>query len=101
MDPHLCLHLPQLFSSINLIDIQQDIFSSDRDPSLRAEFSDIHSRSLLAIMEKAGLEMWEWWNLEKVRELKRMVFAQLETEEIYLRCDFYVVVGRAGHAPVK
>jgi hypothetical protein len=77
IDPHLCLHLPHIFSAINVIDIQQDIFSSDRDPRLRAEFSDIHSRSLLAVMEKAGLEMWEGWNLETVRELERMVFAQL------------------------
>jgi hypothetical protein len=61
----------------------------------------VHARSLLAIMKDAGLERWEGWNLEKVRDLERMVFAQLETEEVYLRCDFYVVVGRAACAPEK
>lgn len=61
----------------------------------------MHARSLLAIMENAGLEMWEGWNLDKVRDLEQKVFAQLETEEVYLRCDFYVVVGRAPRAPEK
>jgi hypothetical protein len=52
-------------------------------------------------MEDAGLERWEGWNLEKVRDLERMIFAHLETEEVYLMCDFYVVVGRAACAPEK
>jgi hypothetical protein len=47
-------------------------------------------------MERAGLEMWEGWDLERVRELEGKVFVQLEMEEVYLRCDFYVVVGRAA-----
>lgn len=41
VDPHLCVRLPHVFSTINHIDIQQDIFSSDREPSLRVEFSDV------------------------------------------------------------
>ena len=36
--------------------------------------------------------------MERVRELEWKVFAQLEIGEVYLRCDFYVVVGRKAFA---
>ena len=79
---------------MGLEDCTQDIFSSDRDPSLRAESSDVHARALLEVLEQAGLQMWSGWNLEKVRELERRVFAELETGDVYVRYNYYVVAGR-------
>ena len=93
-DPSRCQQLPELFTTLGLEHCTQDIFSSDRDPDLRAEFTDIFARTLLGIMENAGLEMWNGWDCEKVRELERKVFWELETEVAYMRCDFRIVVGR-------
>jgi hypothetical protein len=47
-------------------------------------------------METAGLKGWEGWNLERVRELERSAFGELESGEVYLRGNLYVVVGRAS-----
>lgn len=47
-------------------------------------------------METAALKGWEAWNLERVGELERKVFGELESGEVYLRGDFCVVVGRAS-----
>jgi hypothetical protein len=54
-DPRGCRRLLQIFKSVDLQDYTQDIFSSDRDLSLRSEFSDVYARALLGIMDKAGL----------------------------------------------
>jgi hypothetical protein len=93
-DPSGCRRLLEIFRCMGLEDCTQDVFSSDRDPSLRAEFSDVHARALLGILEQAGLQMWSGWNLEKVREWERRVVAELEAGEVYMRNNYYVVVGR-------
>ena len=95
IDPSGFRRLLEIFRCMGLEDCTQDVFSSDRDPSLRAEFSDVHARALLGILEQAGLQMWSGWNLERVREWERRVVAELETGEAYMRCNYYVVVGRA------
>ncbi|PMD59775.1 uncharacterized protein K444DRAFT_723081 [Hyaloscypha bicolor E] len=81
-DPSGCRRLLEIFRCMGLEDCTQDVFSSDRDPSLRAEFSDVHARALLGILEQAGLQMWSGWNLEKVREWERRVVAELETGRV-------------------
>lgn len=93
IDPSGCHRLLHLFKSIGLENCTQDVFSSDRDPSLRAEFSDVQARALLGILETAGLKRWDGWDMEKVRELERNVFAELETGEVYMRYDLHIVVG--------
>jgi hypothetical protein len=93
-DPRGCRRLLEIFKSIGLVHCTLDIFSSDRDPSLRNEFSDVNARALLGIMEKAGLQMWNGWDLEKVRELGLKVFTELEAREVNTRYNLHVVVGR-------
>lgn len=89
-----CRQLPEIFTTLALAHCTQDIFSSDRDPDFRAEFTDVYARTLLSIMEKAGLQIWNGWSCEKVRDLERKVFWELETETAYVRCDFRVIIGR-------
>jgi len=93
-DPSGCRGLPEIFTSLGLEFCAQDTFSSDLDPELRAEFTDVYARTLLGTMGQAGLQLWNGWSCEKVRELERKVFGELETEEVYWRCDFSVVIGR-------
>jgi len=93
-DPSCCRQLLEIITNLGLERCTQDVFSSDRDADLRAEFTDVHARTLLGVMEEAGLQMWNGWNCEKVRELERNVFWELETEVAYMRCDLRVVIGR-------